>query len=121
MEEFNTRINALRHPRSHRLPQNLISNSIKYCRAGMPEIQISVDRQDGEFRFSARDRGIGIAPEHHEKVFYIFQMLHSREEFRGTGIGLAISRKIVERHGGRIWVESEPGRGAVFFFTLPAA
>jgi signal transduction histidine kinase/ligand-binding sensor domain-containing protein len=103
------------------LLQNLISNGIKYCRADIPEIHVSADRQDGEFRFSVRDNGIGIAPEHHEKIFGIFQRLHTREEYGGTGIGLAICRKIADQHGGKIWVESAEGGGSTFYFTLPAA
>lgn len=100
--------------------QNLINNSLKYRGPRPPQIDISVTGQDEkEWTFSVRDNGIGIDPEYHEQIFEIFKRLHGRESYPGTGIGLSIVRKIVERHGGRIRVESEEGEGATFFFTLP--
>ncbi len=99
--------------------QNLVSNAIKYRGAEVPRIRISVaDGSKQESVFSVADNGLGIAPQYFEKIFLMFQRLHGREEFPGTGIGLTISKKIVERHGGRIWVESEPGKGSVFHFTM---
>lgn len=100
--------------------QNLISNALKYCRTA-PRIEVSAAR-DGEFwRFAVRDNGIGIAPEYHEQVFGLFQRLHDRQTYPGTGIGLATCKRIIERYGGRIWVESAEGCGSTFYFTLPVA
>jgi len=100
--------------------QNLISNAIKYRGIEPPDIHVGARLEGRQWRFWVKDNGIGIAAEHAERIFQLFQRLHTREEYPGTGIGLAICKKVVEGSGGRIWAESEPGKGATFWFTLPA-
>ena len=100
--------------------QNLIGNAIKYRRDEPPRIHVSAVREDGYWRFAVADNGLGIDKEFHRQIFGIFKRLHTQEQFPGTGIGLAICQRIAERYGGRIWVESEPGIGSTFFFTVPA-
>lgn len=99
--------------------QNLIANAVKFRSQASPQIDISAQREGDCWRFIVRDNGIGIEPQYLERIFVIFQRLHSREAYPGTGMGLAICKRIVERHGGRIGVESQPGAGAAFWFTLP--
>jgi len=105
--------------RMTQLLQNLIANAIKFCGKDLPEIHLMARHEDQHWVFGVRDNGIGIETQYFERVFLIFQRLHTRNQYPGTGIGLALCKKIVERHEGRIWIESEPGRGSTFYFTIP--
>lgn len=100
--------------------QNIIGNAIKFRNSKSPEISVASKRKNGQWQFSIKDNGIGIAPKYQNKIFTIFQRLENKENYPGTGIGLAVCKKIIERHRGKIWVKSEPGKGCAFYFTLPA-
>jgi len=99
--------------------QNLLANAIKFRGQDPPAIQVLVTREEAGWQFVVRDNGIGIDPKNFDRLFVIFQRLHTREDYPGTGIGLAVCKKIVEQHGGRIWVMSTPGKGSAFHFTIP--
>ena len=101
------------------LLQNLIGNAIKFCNQETPTVHVSAEKKDEVWVFSVRDNGIGIDPQHAQRIFEMFKRLHIREEYPGTGMGLAICKKIVERHGGHIWVQSQAGEGSTFYFTIP--
>lgn len=98
--------------------QNLIANSLKFCTL-QPHIHLSAETKDGSWQFTVQDNGIGFDQKYADKIFVIFQRLHTREEYPGTGIGLALCKRIIERHGGEIWFMSKVDNGSTFYFTLP--
>jgi chemotaxis family two-component system sensor kinase Cph1 len=100
--------------------QNLIANAIKYRGDKIPAVRIAAERKMNDWMFSVSDNGIGFDAAHRERIFNLFQRLHTAAEYPGSGIGLSVCKKIVERHGGKIWAESEPGKGSVFYFTIPS-
>ncbi len=112
---------AVRMSATHcqQLLQNLIGNAIKYRSDAPPRIHVSAREQNGAWLCSVQDNGIGIDPRYHDQIFGLFKRLHSGAQYSGTGIGLAICKKLVERYGGRIWLQSEAGQGTTFFFTVP--
>ena len=99
--------------------QNLIMTAVRYNESPKPTIEIGCREQDSVYKFFVKDNGIGISSQFYERIFMVFQRLHTDREYPGTGLGLALCKKIVERHGGIIWVESEPSGGSTFHFTLP--
>jgi light-regulated signal transduction histidine kinase (bacteriophytochrome) len=105
----------------NQLFQNLIGNAIKFHSNEPAEVRVWAERDGPAWRFAVRDNGIGIEAQYAERIFIIFQRLHGREQYSGTGIGLAVCKKIVQRHGGKIWFDSTPGKGSTFYFTIPDA
>jgi PAS domain S-box-containing protein len=112
---------AVRGDRSQlvQLLQNLVGNGLKYHADDPPRVEVTAERGDGEWVIAVRDNGMGIEPDYHDKIFEIFKRLHTQQAYLGTGIGLAVCRRVVTNHGGRIWVRSAPGAGSTFYFTLP--
>jgi light-regulated signal transduction histidine kinase (bacteriophytochrome) len=99
--------------------QNLISNALKFHGESPPNIHISGESKENKWVFSVKDNGIGIDPQYFDRIFKIFQRLHTRDEYEGTGIGLAVCKKIIQRHNGEIWVKSEKNKGSTFYFSIP--
>lgn len=99
---------------------NLISNALRYRSADPPRVVVRAAQSGKEWVFAVQDNGIGLDPQYAGRIFQLFQRLHTRTEYAGAGVGLAVVKRIVERHGGRVWVESEAGKGATFYFTIPA-